>query len=296
MRRAMPFTFGAFLVAALALAAFPGFSGYFSKDEILAFAAERGGGYWIIYVVGSLAALMTAVYAFRMVFRVFGGPPNEQARELERGHLPHEEPFNPATGEPEDTDVGYPGPEHHIAEREGAMKVAMATLAVLTVVGGVVQIPGVTHVVEHFLDPSFSDSQPAQLETGTSVEVLALVVGAVASLSGIAIAWFFWVRAPGSSVRLAERLRGLHTFLLHKWYFDELYDHVVVRPMQALGAGASSVFERTVVQGMVGGATLAVRVGNSFVRVAQSGIVRYYALLLVAGLGGLSLYFLIVSR
>ena len=53
---------------------------------------------------------MTAFYAFRMVFRVFGGEPNEEARELEQGHLHHAEPVNPMTGEPEDTDVGYPGP------------------------------------------------------------------------------------------------------------------------------------------------------------------------------------------
>ena len=65
---------------------------------------------------------MTAFYAFRMVFRVFGGEPNEEARELERGHLHHADPMNPVTGEPEDTDVGYPGPEHHIAEREPPMR------------------------------------------------------------------------------------------------------------------------------------------------------------------------------
>src|SRR6266540_267998 len=89
MRRAMPVTFAAFMIAALALSAFPGFSGYFSKDDILAFAAERGGGYWILYAVGTLAALMTAFYAFRIIFRCFGGAPNEQARELEHGHLHH---------------------------------------------------------------------------------------------------------------------------------------------------------------------------------------------------------------
>src|SRR5690349_24031155 len=99
MRRAMPFTYIAFLVAALALAAFPGTSGYFSKDDILAFAAERGGGYWVLYVVGTVAALMTAVYAFRMIFRVFGGEPNPEARELEHGHLAHSDPVNPMTGE-----------------------------------------------------------------------------------------------------------------------------------------------------------------------------------------------------
>ena len=297
MRRAMPFTFVAFLVAALALGAFPGFSGYFSKDDILAFAAERGSGYWVLYVVGSLAAMMTAFYAFRMVFRVFGGEPNEQARELERGHLAHGEPANPITGEPEDTDVGYPGPEHHIAEREGPMKGAMALLAVLSIVGGVLQIPGVTHVIEHFLDPTFSDSRYASVDVSGSLEAIALAVGAAAALSGIGMAWLLYVRRPGTTAQLVARLPRLHGFLAHKWYFDELYDVAFVRPMRALGEGASNVFERVVVQGVVvGGAELAVRVGNSLVRVAQSGLLRYYALLLLAGVSGLALYFLAVSH
>ena len=132
LRNAMPFTMRAFVVAALALAAFPGMSGYFSKDEILAFAGERGGGYWILYVAGSIAAIMTAFYAFRIIFRVFWGEPNEEAKELERGHLHHADPVNPMTGEPEDTDVGYPGPEHHIAERERWMGVPMGILAFLS--------------------------------------------------------------------------------------------------------------------------------------------------------------------
>ena len=81
---------------------------------------------------GTLAALMTAFYAFRMVFRVFGGEPNEEARELERGHLHHAEPVNPMTGEPEDTDVGYPGPgAPHRRARDRRWRSPMAILAVL---------------------------------------------------------------------------------------------------------------------------------------------------------------------
>ena len=90
-----------FLIAALALAAFPGFSGYFSKDEILAFAAERGGAYWLLYAAGTLAALMTAFYAFRIMFRVFGGEPNEEARELESGPPPPRR-----SGQPDDGRAG----------------------------------------------------------------------------------------------------------------------------------------------------------------------------------------------
>jgi NADH-quinone oxidoreductase subunit L len=296
LRNAIPFTYRAFVVAALALAAFPGFSGYFSKDEILAFAAERGGGYWVLWLAGTLGALATALYSFRIIFRCFWGPPNEEAKELEGGHLHHAEPVNPATGEPEDTDVGYPGPEHHIAERESAMGVPMTLLALLAVFGGVIQIPGVSHVVENFLDPTFAGSRFIDIETSSGHEVLALVAGAVSSLTGIGLAWFLYVRRAGSTARLAERLRPLHDFLAHKWYFDELYDRAFVSPVRALGEAASTVFERVVIGGMASGTALAVRTGNSIVRVAQSGLLRNYALLLMTGVTALALYFLIVAR
>ena len=296
LRRALPFTYIAFLIAALALAAFPGFSGYFSKDEILAFAAERGGAYWLLYFAGTLAALMTAFYAFRIVFRVFGGEPNEEARELERGHLHHAAPVNPVTGEPEDTDVGYPGPEHHIAEREFPMKLAMGILAVLSVVAGVLQIPGVTHVVENFLHPTFEDSQFAETEVSGNLEAMALIVGGATALAGIGLAWWMYVRAPGSTTAMARRLPWLHDFLAHKWYFDELYDRAIVRPTLGLGRFCANVVERFVVGGFVSGTAVAVRAGNSIVRVAQTGILRHYALLLVTGVTALALYFLVVSR
>jgi NADH-quinone oxidoreductase subunit L len=296
LRRAMPFTFVAFLVAALALSGFPAFSGYFSKDEILAFAAERGGGYWIFYAAGTVVAGMTAFYAFRMVFRVFGGEPTPEARELERGHLHHVEPFNPVTGEQEDTDVGFPGPEHHFAERSPGMRAPMAILAVLAILAGLVQIPGVTHVVENFLHPTFEDSRFADVETSTGVNVLALVVGAVTSLTGIGLAFYMYVRSPGASLRLVRRFPRLHGFLKNKWYFDEVYDALVVRPISATGQALSNVFERVVIDGMISGTAQVVRGGNSVVRAVQSGLLRNYALLLATGVTALALFFLVVSR
>jgi NADH-quinone oxidoreductase subunit L len=296
LRRALPFTFWTFLIAALALAAFPGFSGYFSKDEILAFAAERGGAYWLLYAAGTLAALMTAFYAFRIMFRVFGGEPNDEAREIEsKGHL-HTDPVNPMTGEPEDTDIGYPGPEHHTAEHERPMQFAMVILAGLAVVAGVLQIPGVTHVVENFLHPTFEDSRFAETDVSGSLEALALIVGGLTALGGIGLAWLLYVHHPGSTLRLARRMPRLHGFLEHKWYFDELYDRAIVRPALALGRFSSDVIERVVIGGMVSGTAHAVRAGNSLVRVAQTGLLRNYALLLVTGVTALALYFLVVSR
>ena len=125
-KKAMPFTFACFVIGGLALSGIPPFSGFFSKDEILLVTGERGGWHWALYAFGYIGAFMTAIYTFRMIFRAFYGDPVEQAKELEGGHLYHApEPTNPATGEVEDTDVGFPGPTHAIAERAMPMKVAM---------------------------------------------------------------------------------------------------------------------------------------------------------------------------
>ena len=103
---------------------------------------HRGGFYWIFTIGGYVGALLTAFYAFRIIFRVFWGEPVSEARELEQGHLAHAEPENPLSGEKEDTDVGFPGPEHHIAERDWPMRSAMAVLASSSIFGGALQIPG----------------------------------------------------------------------------------------------------------------------------------------------------------
>jgi NADH-quinone oxidoreductase subunit L len=294
-RRALPFTSGLLLVGCLALAAFPGTSGFFAKDEILDFAANRGGMYWIFAVGGYLGAILTAFYSFRIGFRVVTGPPCEEAKELEGGHLHHAEPTNPQTGEPEDTDVGYPGEEHHIAEREWPMKVAMSILGVGALFGGLIQIPGVDDLVTKFLEGTFESSPLYAMEPSTTSAWEGLAVGGAISIVGIFIAYLCYVRRPGVTVALAHRFRRLHAFLFNKWYFDELQDALVYRPMTAIGRFANSVFERVVVQGIVEGASGLVKGAGAAVRGAQSGFVRAYALLLLGGFAALGVYFLVVS-
>ncbi len=154
-RRAMPYTFGCMVIGGLSLTGVPPFAGFFSKDEILAFTLARDDWHIVLGVLGYVGSFLTAIYTWRMIFRAFYGPPVEPARELEGGHLHHApEPFNPASGEVEDTDVGFPGPDHHIAEREWSMKVAMGLLAVGATFAGVLQIPKVTDVLHTFLEPS----------------------------------------------------------------------------------------------------------------------------------------------
>jgi NADH-quinone oxidoreductase subunit L len=294
-RRAMPFTSALLIVGCLALAAFPFTSGFFSKDEILGFAADRGGMYWIFAMGGYLGALLTAFYSFRIGFRVVAGKPCEEARELEGGHIHHAEPTNPQTGEPEDTDVGYPGSEHHIAEREWPMRSAMALLGVGALLGGLLQVPGVDEVVTKFLEGTFESSSLYSIHPSTADAWIGLAVGGTISVIGIAFAYLCYVRRPGITVALAQRYRRLHDFLLNKWYFDELQDALVYRPIIAIGQFANSVFERRVVQGIVDGASGVVKGAGAAVRGAQSGFVRAYALLLVGGFAALGAYFLVVS-
>ncbi len=292
-RRALPFTSALLIVGALALAAFPLTSGFFSKDEILVFAADRGGFYWIFAIGGYLGALLTAFYSFRIGFRVVWGEPCDEARELEQGQLTHAEPENPATGEREDTDVGFPGPEHHIAERAIPMRIAMSILGFGALFAGFLQVPGVSDVISTFLEGTFEESKYADIHPSDRAAYTGLAIGGILSIVGIAIAYVMYVARPGITAGLVRRYRWLHDFLERKWYFDEAIDVLFVRPSLAVGRWANSTFERYVVQGLVSGVTDVARGANAGVRGAQSGYLRSYALLLVTGFAGLGLYFLL---
>ncbi|HWX74661.1 MAG TPA: NADH-quinone oxidoreductase subunit L [Solirubrobacteraceae bacterium] len=296
-RKALPFTYASFLIGGLALSGVPPFSGFFSKDEILLVTGERGGWHWALYVVGYAGALLTAVYTFRMIFRAFHGEPVAEARELEAGHPHHAEvPRNPDTGEEEDTDVGFPGPVHAIAERAWPMRVAMGLLALGALGAGLVQIPRVDFVVDDFLRPSFADSRLYDTHTKNGLLAIGLVIGTLLALAGIALAYRVWVRAPGSAGRVRARAHALYELFAHAWYFDELIGALVVRPAAAAGRFARDTFERRIVDdALVGGTTALVRAGSAAVRAAQSGFVRYYAALLVLGVTGVGFYFLLQS-
>jgi NADH-quinone oxidoreductase subunit L len=295
-RKALPFTSVLLLIGALALAGFPGTSGFFSKDEIMTFAATRGGMYWIFAVGGYVVAFMTAFYSFRIGFRVVYGEPCEEARELEQGHLAHGEPVNPATGEKEDTDVGFPGAEHHIAERAWPMRVAMGVLGFGALFGGLIQVPGVDDVLSKFFEGTFESSKFASTVPSNADAWIGLAVGGVLSIAGIALAYYCYIANPGVTLRLAERRRRLHRFLINKWYFDEVEDALFYRPVIALGRLSNVVIESVVVNGLVSTATGAVRGAGSIVKGAQSGFVRAYALLLIGGFAALGVYFLVVAN
>lgn len=294
-RKALPFTFACFIVGGLALSGIPPFSGFFSKDEILLVTGELGGWHWALYVLGYVGAFMTAIYTFRMIFRAFYGDPVAEARELEEGHPHHAaQPTNPANGEVEDLDVGFPGPTHAIAEKAPPMKVAMFVLAIGTVFAGFLQVPEVDDYITKFLEPTFANSSLYTVHTKDGLLVFGLILGTVLGLTGIAIAYRIWVKRPGTSAALQERFRPLYKLFSAKWYFDEAIEAGIVAPVAAFGRFCRDTFERVVVdEGIVGGTSSIVRAGSAAVRAAQNGFVRYYAALLVLGVAAVGFYFLL---
>ena len=294
-KKAMPFTFACFVIGGLALSGIPPLSGFFSKDEILLVVGERGGWHWALYAIGYVGAFLTAIYTFRMIFRAFYGDPVQEAAELEGGHLHHSpQPTNPANGEVEDTDVGFPGPHHAIAERALPMRIAMSVLAVGAVAAGLVQIPEVDDVITKFLEPSFYGSTLYTVHTRDGLLVFGLILGTLLGLSGIALAWRIWGHPTEIPARLRARFGWAYALSHDKWYFDELIDFTIVRPARAAGTFAATTFERVFVEGaLIDGTTSIVRAGSASVRAIQTGLLRYYAALVLLGVAGLGLYFLL---
>lgn len=295
-RKALPFTAATLIVGALALSGFPLTSGWFSKDEIIDFAAFRGGMYGWMSIGMLIGAFVTAIYSFRIIFRILPGPACKEAEHLiQTGHVVHGHPENPATGEPEDTEVGYPGEEHHIAEQAPGMKIAMSVLAALALVGGLVQIPGVTSVVSDFLAPAFRDSHFAHMHPSTADAWAGLIKGGVISIAGILVAWFLYVSRPELPARLMRSFAPLHTLFVNKWYGDELVDLLVVKPVKGIGRFADRAFERYVINGATAGVAGLTRSAGSAVRDLQSGLIRGYAVLMLFGIVAIVVYFLIRS-
>ena len=244
LRRAMPFTFVAFLVAALALAAFPGFSGYFSKDEILAFAAERGGGYWILYVVGHAGG------ADDRLLRVPDGVPRLR-RRAERGGARARAAAtcttpSPSTRSPASRRTptsATPGPSTTSPSASAPMRLAMAILAVLSVFGGVAADPRASRTSSR---TSSTDLRGLALRRrrGLGRHRGARAGGRRGSRRWPASGWrgCCTCARPARPLRLARAASAACTgFLAHKWYFDELYD----RAGRAAACGRSARGRRT---------------------------------------------------
>lgn len=169
--------------------------------------------------------------------------------------------------------------------------------------------------LEHFLEPVFHDAAPQHV-AGGGVTILGLVLGTVVGVAGILIAYKLWATPPApkdeaarervaanpafeattASVGYQTRFAGIHRFFLNKWYFDELIDLLIVRPVRTVGRVARDGFERVVINGtLVGGTAGTVRGASALVRRMQSGYLRSYAGVTLVGAAAVLIYFLVQS-
>lgn len=253
LSRYMKITNITFLLGCLAIAGIPGFSGFFSKDEILAGAFA---GSPVFYVIGLGTALLTAFYMFRLYATTFRGS--------FRGT--HEQ-------------------EHHLHESPAAITFPLIVLAVLSVIGGYIGIPEFilhgAHWLGDFLQPVFAASHevlPAH-ELSHETEWLLTGISTALILIVVVIAWRRFSKKPD-----LQNAAGLGKVLENKWYVDELYDRIIVRPLNRLGALLNSFFERYIVDGIVNGAGRLVNYSSRQLRLLQSGQVGSYVLLMVLGM------------
>jgi NADH-quinone oxidoreductase subunit L len=263
LREKMPITWWTFLVGTLAIAGAPGFAGFFSKDEIL--AHTWGTGHYALWAVGALTAGLTAFYMFRLLFLTFFG-------ELRAA----------------------PEVAHHVHESPPVMTAPLVILAALSIVGGWVGLPDGWlwgPAFDRFLAPV--TGHPAAGEHGAGVETVLMLVATLLAAGGATLAYVFYVRLPGLPYLLAWRLKPVYELLVGKYWIDELYDAVVVRPYVALSNLLWRIVDQTMIDGAVNGVATAVLVNGQLWRYVQDGNVQHYALVFLGGAIALVSYCLV---
>lgn len=248
-----------FLVGTIAIAGIPPFSGFFSKDEILSHAFAHNP---VLYIVGLIGALMTAFYMFRVYTLTFKG----------RFRGTHDQ-------------------EHHLHESPRAITIPLVILAILAAVGGFVGIPeymhGDAHLLEKFLAPVFASSN--EILAAAPSKAAALPASTEWALTGVSVllilgvSGWAWTRFQAPQAGAIKESTGFARILENKWYVDELYDAVIVKPLNALASFLNKFVERLGLDGIVNGVGRVVQYGSRQIRMLQSGQVGAYILLMVIG-------------
>jgi NADH-quinone oxidoreductase subunit L len=287
LKKSLPIVYWTFLVGALAIAGVPGLAGFFSKDEIL--YETFAHGHQLLWVVGALTSLLTAMYMFRLVFLTFHGPMAAGVQTASHGDV------QSAAAQ------GGDGHRAHVHDAPAPMTFALVLLAVCSIAAGYLGVPhalGGSNRLGAWLAPSFAVSAgvgAASLEVDGGVShpeegepnggagdaglelTLTAASGAIA-FGGIGLAALFFLRRRDLADRAAARWARLHQLLLNKYYVDEFYDAAIVRPVRMFSERwLWHAFDEGVVDGGVNGVGTIVSGAAAGLRRLQTGSVRAYA-------------------
>jgi NADH-quinone oxidoreductase subunit L len=251
----LPITYWTFVVGSLALAGFPLTAGFFSKDDILVSAWSSGSLGQVLTILGLLTALLTAFYSFRLVFVTFWG-------------------------------TSHVDPHHadHVHEPSQTMTTPLIILALFSILTGYLGIPS-------FLEPLFSTGDEPAVPHGSD-GLMIMAAATAMGLIGIAAAYYVYVLNPDLPERLARQWGSLYRGSLNKWYVDEAYDRLFVRPTVAAASKLWKHVDVHVIDGTVNGIARAVTWGGWLLRLVQSGQTQHYALAMAVGIVAIVTMFL----
>uniref|UniRef100_A0A832GMM0 NADH-quinone oxidoreductase subunit L n=1 Tax=Caldimicrobium thiodismutans TaxID=1653476 RepID=A0A832GMM0_9BACT len=259
LRKYMPITFWTFLIASLSISGVPGLAGFFSKDEILAYAffSKYPWGKFI-WFMGVVIACMTAFYTFRVFFKVFFG--EFRGEEALHGHHPHESPK--------------------------VMTIPLIIISIGAIFSGWLGIPeslgGGAHF-QRFLETVLGHPELPHVEHSTEYFLMALSV--LAGLLGIFLAYLIYVKNPSLETVFSSRFRFVYNFIYRKWYFDELYHKIIVVPTLWLSRTVVNlILDTFVIDQTVNGSAKTVEATAGFFRRFHTGLINHYNWFILLGL------------
>lgn len=263
LKSKLPVTFATMLIGTIAISGIPPFSGFFSKDEILAHAYAHSTTF---YVVGVFTAMLTSFYMFRMMYLTFWG----------KFRGTHEQ-------------------EHHLHESPATMTIPLIILAILSIVGGLIGVPEVLgghHELGHYLAPVFKASAAVlpSSELSSSTEWILMGVSVGVALFALIYAYIKYVQNGRVPVADTEERPALSSLSYHKFYVDELYDFVIRKPLDFLSTFFYNVVDKMGIDGLVNGLGKGTIETSKGLRLLQTGNVGFYIFVMVLGIIAILLY------
>ena len=267
LKKYMPITYWTFLLASLSISGVPGFAGFFSKDEILAmaFVSPVGAGKFA-WFIGTIVAGLTAFYSFRLFFLIFHGQFRGTAEQ-----------------------------QHHLKESPKTITIPLILLAIGAVGAGAFGVPAVlggNANWSHFLEPVLGHPQ---VHPSHFTEIILMIISVGAGALGIFLAWQMYINNPGLPQKMQDRFPLLYRLSLHKYYVDEIYGFLIVKPMNSFSRHfILNFFDIGLIDTIVNGIPKLIGQLSGTIRKVQNGLVSHY--LAYMGGGIVFIIFLIYAR
>jgi NADH-quinone oxidoreductase subunit L len=277
LRKYMPITYGVFILAALSAGGFPGFSGFFSKDEIIwsAFASHSSVGK-LVWLMGTAVAFFTPFYTFRLIFLTFFGEYRGGAHHEEHGHASH------GSGHDAHGQSSHGG--HHPHESPKIMTIPLMFLALGAVAAGWLGIPPILGGGNHFAEFLKPVVGHPEFHGTHAQEWGVMILSTSIAIFGIIVAAALYLRKSDIPEKMSKRFSLIYNILYHKYYVDEFYSFILIRPtLWVANKILVGITDAKMIEGVVNGVPSTIGKFSQQLRRLQTGLAQHYAIFMAAG-------------